>query len=411
MIPDTMFGNSPEDMLARLGSPADLRTERVTRIETENGRTTEQDYLRFTNERLGREMTYTRAAGGGGMVEYRQRTGDGWESQTFFQGTKDTVVERSSRDGRWEVTRREENFAELSRSNSGLPASRRATTRSMENGSLEDLNRALELHPQLGDVHGTRAWQDFQAAARGANLRIVAGDTETPDGRTAQLVVETPTGERLVVVREPSGRLLARTEDERGTSPPSMVLPDGASPEEAFRVAGEGLRLPGRLDAPRGGYEGHAGPLVTGANLVLDAVSLAADLEHWDRDPERALRRAATMGWDVNQVSLALANSRLAARVSAGAGSASRMIRGVSAASRMAGTAARFLGAAGGLANGYFAIRDFSNGNYVEGGLGVIGLLGIVTGPVGWIASGLSALGSLVWNSDKADRIADFQLS
>lgn len=410
MVPDTIANNSPQDMMERLGTARDIQAERVV----QSGKSGDRTFNRFTNKDGTRQLTYADNPDGIPVVEYSEKTDTGSRSQTFFQGTKDYITSETKQDGKWEVTKTEEHFKELSKSNDQLKEWQRSTSRATDKGTAADLQATLT--KDLSNVRESDAWKAFQSAAKLGDLKIVSSEVENSGGTARQIIAEAPNGRRFIAVRQPDGSLITRTEDTDGRHLDSVTDKqgkfhsrggvEGFDLQDAQRVSGMSKSLSGPRN-PKVRFSTLHGMDATfhGASAVLNGIGLAADMENFDKNPEPAIRRAASLGMDIKDLADSYSKSVQAAKISS---HGSKLARGLTSVGRFAGAATRALGRISGAVSAGFVVKDLADGNYVEAGIGGLSTAAFIAGgPVGWALGGIAFTASLVWESDKLDQIAD----
>jgi hypothetical protein len=427
MVPDTLFNNSPQDMMERLGPAGEITSEQVYQSGSNGNRT----FTRHTNKDGSKQITYTDNRDGMSVVEYSEKTDNGSRSQTFFQGTPDTVVSETKRDGKWETTTTDARYDELSKYNKDLPQRQNSVSRSTDEGTAADLQGALS--QDFSDVTESDSWKAFQNSTGAGDLKIVSSQVANDSGQSSQVIAEAGDGRRFMTVRMPNGQVYARTENPDGThidsvrdengnyhSRGNVAALDSLSEQRRDLQSGTDYAAYGKRAAEGAGKISSEGwskkPVRTAAltgldtafdsaSLVFNGIGMAADLEDFDKNRERIFRRAADMGMDLHDLVKGLGKGGTGSRL---ASSGNALARGLGSAGRLAGSATKLLGKASGFASGLFAAKDLADGNYVEAGLGGLSTAAFfISGPVGWGVGALAFAGSLVWESDKADQIAD----
>lgn len=444
------MGRNPQELLANLGDAGKITAEEIS--ETSGGKTVK--VTRYVSGDGKAELLQTHAESGGDMWQLRKQNQDGsWNSQTFFQGTKDTIVSKTTQQGSFQVTEDTSTTPEIAKSMPHMPSQGTATTHTSDAASPAEVRQLLRSH-RLHTAVGSDAFESFMSANGNEPLKVFLSKSSSLTGEqrdyTGSMILETKDGRRLSAAVDPKS----------GTTTVQVENKSGQPRQMSFIKGGERLEF----DAEKGVCEvdGDKRTLLGNAASASKILSKGAEgtVNSATKVPD------AMKGWaarfidpEVEDLAAAINKSKWAPRVGSTLGVGFTLVNGLSlgvdvangdyeAAARKAGTlgvdvasltktyggklptggqpgawvgkGARFLGAAGLVAGAAFAGKDFYDGDYARGAIGTVGVAGTLlpmifagtswAGPVGIGLTVVAAAGTFAWDYNQGVSVAGMEI-
>lgn len=452
-----IFSHNPQKLVERLGDENSLRggSENVRSFDAQGALTQNKTTTKLISHDGKKELLQT-SARGGDLWELREKNEDGtWNSQTFFQGTRDTIVKKERIEGEFHVQEERSNTEELAKKNN-IPSKSHGTQHASEAATVASVTKLLANH-RMGAVQNDEGYQKFLQAHGDGKLKVlVSAGSSTLHGKerlSGNLLLESADGSRLLAVYDAEKETYVVSQQPRGSEGPTRV---------------RFLRGPDHLEIGANGSMreriGSGGEWRELALNSVEAAQLSKDRFNDARSASDILHRIAKSKKETGallQFTDAAATGRWSNFISGGAGSAAAALQGLSLAANWAngdiegavssggklGTnvaeviklsndnawkaaatggragwlarSGRVLGFAGMVVGAAEAGKDLSEGKYVGGGLkvaattgGAYALLGASSfaGPVGWGIAGGATLAGLAWDHNEETKIADLAL-
>lgn len=413
--------HSPQDLLSQLGDESQVSAVKVVE-ETlgPDGSRQVHTSLTITSGDGSRELVeHKNGEDGPSTWELRKRNPDGtWNSQLFFQGTEDTVVTRSRKEGKWEVQTQSARTPEMAEaSGHQVPSGAYSETFTCENATAEEVRERLQ-DRELASVCQSDCWSNFAAQHPGPYQTFINMDMATTAGKRVSngtLIMKAPDGTVLSAVYDGARDLVTACVNPPGDAEPSHL--SFIADDERLEVGPDGVQefvegrrrvldragstaavskdiLTGLGDKVGAKWLNRIG-IGTGSGVIaLVAVQLAQALA--DGDMGTATAKAGELGLNLAIVIRSLEDA------------------GVRAASggNWAGKAGKVLGAVGIIIGLVGAGQQAAEGNVGRAGIAAAGVIGGAInllwggGPLGWGLIGLSILGGAIYEHNDRTRVA-----
>jgi hypothetical protein len=457
------FSDSPQDLRDELKGSVKKEvttTRSEPRYGAKRSSTTERYFTRDSRGQIDKEVVKLSRDGAQNQWIAKKKNADGsYDTQSFIQGTEDTVLTRSKKTGGWDVKTSEarmgdtrEAVQEANREKGTKipvpPAKTNHVEASKDDATVPELRRKLR-DLGLSEATSHKAYERFAAQMEGKKFSVAYERTTDSDGKDQSvLVAEAKDGTRLAIATDPKtggvasqadlGDDLAVQSSSQGRERLDIEVRSTEDGFEAFvSENGGAFKRSPEITSELAEARGTLGHTKTAIDRTKDVVKVTGRV---GRRAGTAMRGAIdriskskrfgrfTKGLDkgivgISVVSGVLAMGEMASGIANGdakqfaqgasglAVDSSNAIFGVadlmqrtgkvsSTSSRLASTLkfSKWLGVTGGVAGMGFGVNDLMNGETFKGTVGIIGGGATIATAVGSYAGSAAAAGT-VWST------------